>query len=118
MLIAFLAGITFDILASIASQTFQITYGLFIFGSMLIYFFVGFFGEKYGNFALAIIASALTGLIDSTLGWYISWIIGAGKIEGELDSTIILLTIGFAVLISSFFGSIGAVVSYFINRKT
>lgn len=117
LLIVFLSVLAFDTFASLASQTFQIEYGLFIFGSILIYLCVGFFGEKYGNLALAIITSALTGLIDSTLGWYISWIIGPGKILGELDFLVVFSTIVFTVLLASFFGLIGGLISYFVNRK-
>lgn len=116
LLIAFLSIIAFDTLASLASRTFQIEYGLFLIGSIVIYICVGFFGEKYGNIALAVISSALTGVIDSTLRWYISWVIGPGRLEGEFDFTIIFSAIVFTVFIASFFGLIGSLVSYFINR--
>lgn len=116
LLISFLSVLAFDTLASFISQIFQIDYVLFSIGSAVIYFCIGFFGTKYGNFALAIISSALTGIIDSTLGWYISWIVGPGKIDIEPDLVIKFSTVVTVVLIAVFFGLIGSVISYFVNR--
>jgi hypothetical protein len=116
LLIAFVSILAFDTLASFASKIFQIEYGLFSLGSIVIYTGIGFFGEKYGNLALAIISSAITGIIDSTLGWYISWLIGPGRVDAELDLTIILSTIVFVAFFASLFGTIGGLISYFINR--
>lgn len=116
LLTAFAVILAFDALASFISQTFQINYGLFSIGSILIYIGIGFFGRKYGNLSLGIISAAITGLIEATLGWYISWVIGPGRIEGEFDWLIVFSGIIINVLTASLFGLIGGLVSYFISR--
>lgn len=116
LLISFLVILAFDTFASFTSKIFQTKYALFTIGSVVIYFCVGFFAAKYGNFGLAIIAAAIAGIFDSTLGWYISWLIGPGRIEGEINSTIIFSTIIFVIFMAVFFGLIGGATNYFINR--
>jgi hypothetical protein len=116
LLISCLSILAFDIIASFVSLIFQIEYTLFSLGSTIICIGIGFFGEKYGNLVLAVLSTTIAGIVDSTLGWYISWIIGPGRMEGELDLIIVFSTIVFVVFISSIFGLIGGLISYFINR--
>ena len=111
LLIGSLIIILFDTFASLISVTFQINYLLSIFGSILIYALVGFFSAKRSNLLWAGIASGIVGLVDSTLGWYISWIIGAGRPEIEVNLTSIIATIIFVVIVSSLFGFIGGFAS-------
>ena len=47
------------------------------------------------------------GLVDSTLGWYISWTMGPGKPEIDMDATMIIATIIIVTLLAAFIGMIG-----------
>lgn len=102
------AAILFDILAAFASLNFNINYVWFSFGSFLIYTIVGFFGAKYNGVGIAILLAGFAGFIDSTLGWYISWIIGPGKSEIELNFLSIFITIILVTITASLFGLIGS----------
>ncbi len=116
VLIGAITVILFDTVASLASRNFQLNYGLFSVGSFLIYACVGFFGAKYGSLTLATVAAALIGLIDSTLGWYISWVIGPGRIEIETTSISILIAIIFVVITASLFGFIGGLLNHWVTH--
>lgn len=107
VLIGSLIVILFDTLASFASINFQIHYGIFSIGSCLIDAGVGFFAAKRNGLAWAVLAAGIVGLVDSTLGWYISWIIGPGRPEVEINFLIILMTIVFVTIEASIFGLIG-----------
>lgn len=107
VLIGSLVVILFDILASFASINFQINYGIFSIGSCLIDAGAGFFAAKRNGLAWAVLAAGILGLVDSTLGWYISWIIGPGRPEVEIDLLTIFMTVVFVTITSSIFGLIG-----------
>lgn len=106
-----LAVILFDTLASFISRKFQISYGLFSIGSFFIYICVGFFGAKYGDLMRAVIIAGIIGVIDSTIGWYISWIIGPGQTNIELTVVNIASIIIFVTITALLFGLVGALFS-------
>ena len=56
------------------------------------------------------LASGITSLVDSTLGWYISWVIGPGRPVVEMDSTAIISTIFFVTLLGAILGFIGGLI--------
>jgi hypothetical protein len=103
--------ILFDTFASIASASFQLDYSLFSVGSFLIYAVIGYGGAKSGNLTMAVLAAAIVGLIDSTLGWYVSWIIGPGRSAIELDLIALGITIIFVIIIASLIGFLGGLLS-------
>lgn len=116
LLIGSLSVLIFDTLGSFASKYFQVNYILFIFGSVLIYASTGYFSARYGSLIFAIFISAIVGLIDSTLGWYISWLLGPGRVDFELNSANIISTVFFVICLSAVFGFIGGLINYFTLR--
>ena len=103
-----LAILIFDLCSSLASQRFGIRYGLFSVGSVAIYFVTGFVAGKAGSIGWAMLAAIIVGGIEATLGWYISWIIGPGRIEEGLTFQFALFGVGFTILLAFIFGFLGA----------
>ena len=77
----------------------------------MLYTIVGYLASKGGPFYPAILAALFVAVVDVTLGWYISWIIGPGRIESGLDTNMVISSVGFTVAFSATFGCIGGVIS-------
>jgi hypothetical protein len=57
------------------------------------------------------LAGGITGFVDATLGWYISWIIGPGRPDIETDANGITLSIMFVIFIGVVIGFIGGLIA-------
>lgn len=76
ILITILAIVGFDALASILSRISQFEYTRLMWVSFLIYVVVGYWGAYRHGFLYGILLGALAGVTDSTLGWFVSSMIG------------------------------------------
>jgi len=110
------AVLLYDVVGSIASLSLGFNYQWFVFGSLVIYGVVGYFVGKKKNAVFGFLAGALTGLVDSTLGWYISWTIGPGKPEIEMDATMIIGTIVIVTILAALIGLIGGFAARTVNK--
>ena len=110
ILIGAFAVVAFDTVGSLASRNFGFGYQWLTMGSFLIYAGVGFAASKYNGLLFAPLAGGITSLVDSTLGWYISWVIGPGRPAMEMDSTAIISTVIFVTLTGAVVGFIGGLV--------
>lgn len=102
--------IAFDTVGSLASLNFGFAYLWLIIGSFLIYVGVGFAASKYNGLIFAPLAGGITSVVDSTLGWYISWVIGPGRPAMEMDLTAIVSTVIFVTLLGTTLGFIGGLI--------
>ena len=75
------AVLAFDALASLASVAFGFPYVYAGVGSFLIYLLVGAAAVRYVSVRRSALTGALVGLVDATLGWAISWQIGAAGVR-------------------------------------
>jgi hypothetical protein len=114
ILIGVFAVVIFDTIGSLASRSFSFPYSWLTVGSFLIYAGVGFAASKYDGLMFAPLAGAITSLVDSTLGWYISWIIGPGRPATEMDSTTIISTVLFVTVTGVGTGFIGGLIGRLI----
>jgi hypothetical protein len=69
--------IVFDAVASVASRTFDFPYTRAAIGSNIIYAVVGYFAARFDGWRAAAAIGAALGLVDATLGWYISTVLRA-----------------------------------------
>lgn len=115
VIIGSLVVILFDTLASFASRQYELNYGKFSIVSFSIYSLVGFFAVKSISLVQAIAATGIVGLVDSTIGWYISWIIGPGRPQIEMNLKNKFIAIVFITMLASLSGFIGGLVSLLIN---
>lgn len=109
--------IAYDTLSSLISVSTGIPYGLFSFGSLLIYVLFGFLVARNSKWFLGAGAGAIMGLFESTVGWAISWYIGPGKSTIEMNGLLIAATIIFVVMFSSVFGLVGGLGSLLLKRN-
>ena len=105
VLIGAAAVLSYDALASVLSKSSGIRYKNFTAGSFAIYTTVGILAAKWGVNAAP--AGAATGLIDSTLGWYVSAKIGPGKLVRPLTIRVAAEIIGLLTLTAVIFASFG-----------
>ncbi len=63
---------------ALASRRIGFPYPYLTILSFLVYGAAGILGARNGSIGAAALAGALVGLIDSTVGWRISWLIGPG----------------------------------------
>lgn len=76
------AGIlAFDAAASVTSLLTGLPYVWFTVGSVAIYLGVGYNGAPRFGLKMAVVAAIFVALVDATLGWGLSWLIGPGRLE-------------------------------------
>lgn len=111
---ASIALVLFDAIAALASESLGFSYGSAVYGSYLIYGLTGFFAARIGGTRAAIIAGVALGLVDATIGWGVSWLIGPGKPAIDTALTIWMwLVVAITVCITA---TICAVVGAFATR--
>src|SRR5687767_5139606 len=93
IVIGVLLVVVFDVAASLIAVSTGIPYFTFAIGSLLIYVLFGFLTGLYSKWFYGAAAGAVIGLVESTLGWAISWYIGPGKPEIEMNVLLIAGTI-------------------------
>lgn len=108
--------ILIDALASLVTLHFQINYSLFSIVSFFIYGYMGFYCAKYGGLLWSAIGAGIIGLIDSTLGWYISSMIKPDHFQIQSNSTAIITTIVVVSFTAMLFGLIGGLINRWSSR--
>ena len=108
------AVLTLDTIGSLLAKRFGFFYGRLSPISLLLWTAAGALASRAGvaYFALFLgaLAGLVVGLIDSTLGWWISWRIGPGRLRPERSTTpVIARTILQVTTTAACFGAVGAV---------
>ena len=101
------AVVAFDAAASAASRRLGFAYTSAAAGSWAIYAAVGFVAGRHGGLRAAALAGAATGLVDATLGWYVSWRIGPGRVPGGLTPRQWLSAAVTVTLLAAAVGAVG-----------
>ena len=115
-IIGVLAVVVFDALGSLASRHFGFPYQNLMVGSFLIYGIVGFAAAKTNGLMYGVLAAGLTGLVDATIGWYISWIIGPGRPPAEMTLIDKITTVAFVTVSGAIIGFIGSFLGLIVKR--
>jgi hypothetical protein len=107
------AGIVgFDVLASLASRTFDFPYVNATLGSLLIYGVVGFAIGRVAPMRYAMAGVVAVGIVEATIGWWLSWIIGPGRpVSGTIYPAqafrVVISTMVVAAIIGAVAGLLG-----------
>jgi hypothetical protein len=116
-----LIGITvillYDTVSAVVSRSTGVDYGWFGFGSLAVYLIFGFLVAKRSSWINGMAAGAAIGLIESTLGWAISWMIGPGKPSMDVNVFTIGLTVAFVTLSAAVVGLVGGLLSLLVKRN-
>jgi hypothetical protein len=100
----------FDAIASILSKGFQFDYTRLRWVSFAIYLAAGYWGAHHRGFTYGMALGSLAGFVDSTIGWFVSRMIGPFTLTRipSLSPVVVVLVI-VTVTVSAFvFGLIGA----------
>ena len=118
ILFSFLTVIAFDALAAIASQTVGFPYGYAAFGSAILYIFFAWLIARGSEFWAAVLLGMAMGLVDASVGWAVSWAIGAGRLPpGSLTATAWLLTAVSVVALGAVYGLVGGGIGAITRRR-
>jgi hypothetical protein len=104
--------LAFNVVASVSSKFTGIPYTYAVIGSALIYFAVGFFAVRASeSVGMAALAAGLVGLVEATLGWRLSKLIGpVVPAEPVADDPIrTFAVVATVVMVSAIAVAIGAV---------
>ncbi|QQS42119.1 MAG: hypothetical protein IPM63_04015 [Acidobacteriota bacterium] len=114
-----LVVLAFDTAAALASARFGFSYSFAIVGSILIYSSIGFLAFRQWGLGRALAATILVQIVDSTLGWYISWKIGPGALPpDQAIPSVFVATFVFVIVFAAFFGLVGSALARVIYGPT
>lgn len=100
--------LAFATIGSLAARRFGSAYSKLVLGSFAIYLVVGFSATCAGALMPSMLAGAMTGLVESTLGWAISWRIGPGRpAVDNVAPPNILRTVAVVTVLGAVIGTIG-----------
>lgn len=112
MLLVTGAGVVlaYDVVASVASLAFGLPYSAFSIGSIAIYVVTGYLAAPRFGQAAAVLAAVWVAVVESTLGWALSWFIGPGRVAGSevTPASIVVTSAIVACGMGSAMGFIGA----------
>lgn len=108
--------LVYDTVSSFLSIYTTVAYGWFLIGSSVLYMLFGYLAARRSKWFFGGIVGALLGLVDSTLGWAISWNIGPGKADVEMNLILIVVTGIFVTIVAAMHGLIGGA-AILLNRK-
>jgi len=118
ILLTLLAIVAFDAIGSFVSRAFQVDYTNFMWLSFLLYVAVGFWGAHRKGFVYGMLLGTFAGLVDSTLGWFASRMIGPFLRTNIPKPEPLIIAIVIIVVTASAFalGSLGALLCKLLGR--
>lgn len=112
------AVLAFDTAASFASAGLGFPYAYASAGSALIYAIVGYFTFRRWGLLRAVGAALLVGLVDATLGWFISWQIGPGALPpDQITIPAIAATMVFVFICAAVCAVIGSAIARALHGR-
>jgi hypothetical protein len=121
ILVTLFLVVGFDALGSFLSRSFHFEYTRLMWVSFLIYVLVGNWGAHRRGFVYGMLLGTFAGLVDSTIGWFVSRMIGPFlqtdiAVIGPLVVVIVIVVVTATAFL---FGSVGAVLcTVFGQTKT
>ena len=105
-----IAVVLYDTAGSFLSRFLGFNYAWLTIGSILIYGTAGILAER-DSLLVGVLAAVAVGVIDGTVGWYISWVIGPGRPKEGLTAGTVISAIIFVATLSAISGTVGALVA-------
>lgn len=117
VLMGALVVLGYDTAASALSQATGFTYEWFSIGSSVLYVLFGYLAARRSKWFFGGLVGAFLGLVDSTLGWAISWTIGPGKPDIEMTPVLIAFTVIFVMIVGAILGQFGGLITLFKKQN-
>src|SRR5688572_23636113 len=111
VMIGVITVLVYDAVTAAVSLGTGIAYTWFAIGSTGIAILFGFIAARRSQWYVGVVVGAVLGLVDSTLGWAISWSIGPGRPEPDMSSAEILFVIIFVTFETAVLGLVGGLLS-------
>jgi hypothetical protein len=110
--------ILFDAVTAAASRALTLDYTSFGWASYFFYAAAGYFGHKNFDLPTGVAAGFVAGLADSTIGWYLSSLIGPfiPFAQPHYTPLLITVTIILVTLTGAFFGLLGSLLFKFVSK--
>ena len=112
LLLTAAAVLLYDGLMSVASLHFGFDYASTpgVLGSSLLYAAAGFLGARVRRrIREGVMAGAFAGLVDSTLGWLLSVLVGIGREDLEAAPLTVAVVVVWVTLMGAVFGFVGGI---------
>lgn len=110
-LVGAIAVLLLDTVASFLALWCDLSYGWFSLGSLLLYVIFGYLGARRSRWFVGAFVGMFMALVESTLGWAISWQIGPGKPTSDISSVVIGVTVVFVIITAGILGLLGGALS-------
>jgi len=111
LLLAAAAVLLYDLAVALASRPLGFDYASAVPGSYLIYAVAGFFGARAGkDVRSGMVAGAVTGLVDATLGWSLSLLIVPDLPSAGLGPPAVAVVILWVTVLAGGCGLVGGIV--------
>lgn len=117
ILIFGLIAIVFDGIWSVVARAKGYSYSKGTWVSFLIYAFAGGVATKNGNFNSGLIAGIGVAAIDATLGWWVSWVIGPGRLPDNISKAARPRAIVQAIILVIFMGALLGMLGAFVASR-
>jgi hypothetical protein len=100
--------VAYDAALSWASLAWNFPYTNAVAGSALLYTAFAFAAARRFGFGRALLLGPWLGLVDASLGWFVSWQIGPGRLPaGSLDIATWVMTLAVVVVIATLCAAAG-----------
>lgn len=107
-----------DIIGALAGKPLGFPYSPLGVVSLLVYFLVGFIGAWRASFALGLLAAAIVGFLDATIGPLAAWLAGPGPLaQSVTEPRIFAYSIAVGTATATVVGLVGAVTGSWLERR-
>jgi hypothetical protein len=110
--------VVLDIVGAIAGKPLGFPYSSLGVLSLLIYLAVGLLGAWRANFTAGVVAAAMVGFLDATLGPMVAWLIGPGPVGQTItEPRIFAYGITVVTATATVAGLVGSVAGVWLERR-
>jgi len=118
ILAASLTLVVLDIVGALAGKPLGFPYSPLGMVSLLIYLAVGLVGALRANFTVGVVAAAIVGFLDGTLGPLLAWLIGPGPVGQTItEPRVFAYGITVVTAIAAAAGLIGSLAGTWLERR-
>jgi hypothetical protein len=110
--------VAYDVVASFASRGLGFRYANATYGSWIILFSVGYFAARAtGSIRRAGTAAAIVGAVEATLGWWLSWTIGAAQLPPGTSSDVLVFAVAVTIFVVVVTAALIGVIAGVVGRR-
>jgi hypothetical protein len=107
-----------DVVGALAGKPLGFPYSPLGVVSLLVYFLVGFIGAWRAGFGAGLLAAALVGFLDATVGPLSAWLAGPGSLgQSVTEPRIFAYSIAVATAAAAVAGLVGAAIGGWVERR-